>query len=116
MPALRGGVESGLSYLPHSPDSGPSKFSTATGSPQKDDLVRADGDGERETPADKDGDGDADADADAEGVTWASRGTPEGITLGAGLPRATEPDTGPPPSVPHAAAANTKAKAPRRRT
>jgi hypothetical protein len=101
-----------VSYLPHSPESGPSKFSTATGSPQKDDLARADGDGE--TPADKEGD--ADGDADAEGFTGASRGPPDGITVGAELPRAAYPDTGP-WAEPHAAAAtNTKAKAPRRRT
>jgi len=72
-------------------------------------LARDDGDGE--TPADIDVDGDGDAD----GVTWASCGTPDGVTIGAELPRATKPDTGP-RAEPHAAATNTNAKAPRRRT
>jgi len=116
MSPLRGGLPPGVSYLPHSPDSGPSKFSTATGSPQKDDLARADGDVETPVGNDAEADGDADGDAGAEGFTGASRGTPDGITVGAELPRAAYPDTGP-WAEPHAAAAtNTKAKAPRRRT
>src|SRR5690349_16245732 len=49
---LRGGVPFGVSYLPHSADSGPSKFSTASGSPQNDDEF-----GLVLTPADRDGDG-----------------------------------------------------------
>ena len=77
--------------------------------------MRADGVAGGVADNDKDGAGDA----DAEGVTGASSGTPDGITVGAELPRAAHPGTGPPAEdepVPHAAATNTKAKAPRRRT
>jgi len=106
--------------LPHSPESGPSKFSTATGSPQKDEVARADGEVEGETEGEVDGDGEtpADKEGEAEGVTDA--GPPDGTAAGVEPSPATRPagdaDEDEDEPVPHAAATKTKAKAPRRRT